>query len=124
MVIGLGSDIVSVGRVQKVFARRPAFAARILTDSEHRIFKERNNSAEFLSGRFAAKEALLKAFGTGLRNGLAFRDIDITADPLGAPAVSLHGTAVKLFADIGGKKIFITISHEKDYAVAFALIEG
>jgi holo-[acyl-carrier protein] synthase len=124
MVIGLGSDIVSVRRIKKVFIRRPGFPSRILTESEYRIFIERNNSMEFLSGRFAAKEAVLKAFGTGLRKGLIFKEIEVEADSLGAPSVNLYGKAQKLFSANGGKKIFITISHDKDYAMAFALIES
>lgn len=124
MVIGLGSDIVSVRRMEKIVSRRPAFAGRVLTGSENSVFIERHCSAEFLSGRFAAKEAVLKAFGTGLRNGLLFNEIEITVGPLGEPVVSLNGRAREIFDEIGGRKVLISISHEKDYAVAVALIEG
>jgi len=124
MVIGLGNDIVSVRRIAKIVSRRPSFGERILSERELADFRARRCSAEFLAGRFAAKEAVLKAFGTGLRNGLLFNQIEITPGPLGQPLVTLSGRALEVFRESRGKKLFVSISHERDYAVAFALMEG
>lgn len=124
MLIGVGSDIVSVSRIAKIVSRRPGFADRVLSGKERSIYSERRCSAEFLAGRFAAKEALLKAFGTGLRNGLLFNEIEITCGPSGEPLAGFRGRALQVFEGLGGGKALVTISHEKEYAVAFAVIEG
>ncbi len=124
MVIGLGSDIVSVRRVAGVASRRSGFAARILTQPEMAIYEERGRSAEFLAGRFAAKEAFLKALGTGLGSGILFSDIEISPGTSGDPRISFRGRAMEFFNRIGGRETFISISHEKEYALAVAIIEG
>jgi holo-[acyl-carrier protein] synthase len=124
MAIRIGSDIVSVRRVGKVFSRRPSFSERILTQQEAGLFRERKNSMEFLAGRFAAKEAVLKALGTGLGAGLTFKDIEVIPDLSGAPSVNLYGRALEILARAGGNKVLVTISHEKDYAIAFAVVEN
>lgn len=123
MLIGVGSDIVSVPRISKIVSRRPGFANRILSGKEKSIYLERRCSAEFLAGRFAAKEALLKAFGTGLRNGLLFNEIEITSGPSGEPVAGFSGRALQIFQGLGAGKAFVTISHDKEYAIAFAVIE-
>lgn len=124
MVIGLGSDIVSVRRIAGIASRRSGFAGRILTQLEMDIYEERRRSPEFLAGRFAAKEAFLKALGTGLGSGILFSDIEISPGTSGAPLISFRGRAMESFSRIGGKKAFVSISHEREYALAVAMIEG
>ena len=124
MLIGLGSDIVSVSRIAGVASRRSGFAGRILTEREIAVYEERGHSAEFLAGRFAAKEAFLKALGTGLGNGILFSEIEISPGASGRPLISFRGRAMECFSRIGGRKAFISISHEKEYALAVAMIEG
>lgn len=124
MLIGLGSDIVSVRRIAGAASRRSGFAGRILTEREKAIYEERRRSPEFLAGRFAAKEAFLKALGTGLGNGILFSEIEICPGSSGSPLISFRGRAMESFRRIGGKKAFVSISHEKEYALAVAVIEG
>ncbi|HNQ77222.1 MAG TPA: holo-ACP synthase [Acidobacteriota bacterium] len=124
MLIGLGSDIVSVIRIAGVASRRHGFAGRILARTEMEIYEERKRSPEFLAGRFAAKEAFLKALGTGLGNGILFPEIEIRPGASGNPLIDFRGRAMDVFRSIGGKKAFVSISHEKDYALAVAVIEG
>lgn len=122
MIIGIGTDIVSVKRIEKVLFKRANFAQRILTDKELLFFYERNSSPFFLAGRFAAKEAIMKAIGTGLSHGIRFKDIEINYKNK-SPIVILKGNALSRFNSLQGNKIFISISHEKDYAVSFVVIE-
>ncbi len=122
MIAGVGTDIVSVKRIENAFAKNAKIAMRILSEKETLYFFERNSSPSFLAGRFAAKEAVMKALGTGLSQGIKFKDIEITYKNK-SPLVVLKGEALKHFNSLSGRKIFISISHEKDYAVAFAVIE-
>jgi holo-[acyl-carrier protein] synthase len=91
---------------------------RFFTPQEVEYFKSKGGKAETLAGFFCAKEAVAKAFGTGIR-GFRLTDIEITHDKLGAPIIVLHNEAKKL-AD--GKKVNVSISHDKDYAVAIAIM--
>jgi holo-[acyl-carrier protein] synthase len=123
MIIGIGSDIVSIQRIESAiekFSRK--FSLRILSEKELLIFYERKSSPTFLAGRFAAKEAVMKALGTGLSQGIRFKDIEITYKNK-SPLVILKGEALKKFNSLGGSKIFLAISHEKDFAVSFVVIE-
>lgn len=111
----LGCDIISVARVRRSFEKHgESFINRILTDAEKEIFVRRNQSMTFLAGRFAAKEAVSKAFKTGIGE-LAFTDIEILHDANGAPYVMLKG---KLFTSIE-----ISISHCDEYAIAVCAIK-
>ncbi|MCX7831224.1 MAG: holo-ACP synthase, partial [Acidobacteria bacterium] len=116
------SDIISIKRIEKVFSRFTSFPQRILSEKELLFFFENKSSPIFLAGRFAAKEAVLKALGTGLSKGIRFKDIEITSKNQ-SPLVVLKGEALKQFNSLSGSKIFLSISHEKDYAVATAILE-
>lgn len=122
MVVGIGTDIVSISRIERAVSKRPAFAKRILSEKELLFFFERNSSPAFLAGRFASKEAVMKALGTGLSQGIRFKDIEIIYKNK-APLVVLKGEALNKFNSLGGSKIFLSISHEKDFAVSFVVIE-
>ena len=124
MIIGLGIDVVSVVRIEKACARSGRFAERILTGAESDMHRERNSPACFLAGRFCAKEAVLKALGTGLAGGVGFRDIEILNDAAGAPTAALSGRALEVCRQLGGKRVLISISTEKEYAAAMAVIEN
>src|SRR5690242_13568142 len=113
----LGIDIIKVARIRDTlakFGRR--FSNRVLTPSEDRYVRDR---PETFAGRWAAKEAVSKVLGLGVR-GIGWRDIEIERLPTGQPAVRLHGRAASRATQLGMDRIAVSISHESDYAVAIA----
>lgn len=113
----LGIDIIKVERIASALQRfGDRFPRRVLTDAEHRYV--RNRPANF-AGRWAAKEAVSKVLGLGVR-GVGWRDIEIARLPTGQPAVRLHGRAKTRAEQLGMGRIAVSISHEGDYAVAIA----
>ncbi len=113
----LGIDIIKVDRIRASLERFGArFTNRVLTPAEQRYVRDR---PETMAGRWAAKEAVSKVLGLGVR-GIGWRDIEIERLPTGQPAVRLHGRAAARAAQLGMGRIAVTISHEADYAVAMA----
>jgi holo-[acyl-carrier protein] synthase len=113
----LGIDIIKVDRIRAAIARfGERFAKRVLTASESRYVRGR---AETFAGRWAAKEAVSKVLGLGVR-GIGWRDIEIERMPTGQPAVRLHGRAASRAEQLGMVRIAVSITHEADYAVAVA----
>jgi holo-[acyl-carrier protein] synthase len=113
----LGIDIVRVDRIRKTLARfGPRFTRRVLTPGEQRYVRDR---PETFAGRWAAKEAVSKVLGLGVR-GIGWRDIEIERLPTGQPAVRLHGRAARRAEQLGMGRVALSISHEADYAVAIA----
>jgi holo-[acyl-carrier protein] synthase len=113
----VGIDIVKVDRIRRTLDRfGPRFSRRVLTSAEARYVRDR---PETLAGRWAAKEAVSKVLGLGVR-GIGWRDIEIERLPTGQPAVRLHGRAAARADQLGMTRIALSISHESDYAVAIA----
>ena len=113
----LGIDIIKVERIRAALERfGPRFANRVLTESERRYVRDR---PETMAGRWAAKEAVSKVLGLGVR-GIGWRDIEIERMPTGQPAVHLHGRAAERATQLGMGRIAVSISHEAEYAVAIA----
>ncbi len=129
MIFGIGTDIISLERIEKSLERNgEKFAERILSETELEEYRELsekhpNNQAAFLAKRFAAKEAISKALGTGMRKGIDFVQLSINHDALGKPMVSFSGKAAQWAKQNYIQKVQVTISDEKSYAVAFALAE-
>jgi holo-[acyl-carrier protein] synthase len=122
LIIGIGTDIIEISRIQKALDRSSSFINKIFTKSEIEYLDSRNMRAEFVAGKFAAKEAVAKAIGTGFI-GFDFRDIEIDKTTLGKPIVILRGNAKKMDQKWGRYKIHLSISHSKENAVAYAIIE-
>jgi holo-[acyl-carrier protein] synthase len=113
----LGVDIIKVARIRDTLARfGPRFSHRVLTPAEHRYVRDR---PETLAGRWAAKEAVSKVLGLGVR-GIGWKEIEVERLPTGQPAVRLHGRAARRAEQLGMTRIALSISHESDYAVAIA----
>jgi len=113
----LGIDIIKVERIRAALERfGPRFSRRVLTDAEQRYVRDR---PETMAGRWAAKEAVSKVLGLGVR-GIGWRDIEIERLPTGQPSVRLHGRAEQRAAQLRMDRIAVSISHESDYAVAIA----
>ena len=120
-VFGIGIDIVELKRVDQIYSKYgDKFAKKILSNSELKNFQDSNDKISFLAKRFAAKEAVGKALGIGILNGILLKNIFITHDSLGKPLVKINNIKkLKLHLD---KIIHISISDEKKYAVANAII--
>ena len=113
----LGIDIINVARIRAALERFGSrFSARVLTPAEQRYVRDR---PETLAGRWAAKEAVSKVLGLGVR-GIGWRDIEIERLPTGQPSVRLHGRAARRAEQLQMARIALSISHESDYAVAIA----
>jgi holo-[acyl-carrier protein] synthase len=113
----VGIDIIKVARIRDTLARFGArFSRRVLTPGEQRYVRDR---PETFAGRWAAKEAVSKVLGLGVR-GIGWRDIEIERLPTGQPAVRLHGRAAQRGEQLGMDRIALSITHESDYAVAIA----
>ena len=125
MIVGLGVDIAEVHRIEAAIARRgEAFLRRVFTPAEIAYCERHRNRYERYAGRFAAKEAAMKALGTGWRHGVRWVDIEVIRLPGGKPSLQLRGRA-KEFADrLEVKNIALTITHTGDTALAQVIFES
>ena len=126
MILGLGIDVIEVKRVEASLARfADRFEERVFTEGERRYCRaKKKRAAESYALRFAAKEAVAKAMGTGIRRGVDFADIEVSTDTLGRPSVTLHGVAAKEARGRGIERFHLSLTHEGELAVAFAVAEG
>jgi len=125
MILGTGIDIIEVERIQKSFEKfGERFLKRILHPNEINYFLSHRVPAKFLAVRFAGKEAISKAFGTGIGAQLGWQDMEIGRKPSGEPFVILHEAGQKLLATRGGRTVFISLSHTQVHATAMAILEG
>ena len=125
MIIGCGIDLVKIERIEKIIKRwGNNFTSRIFTPLEEEYCeKKKGNKFQSYAGKFAAKEALLKALGLGLR-GANWKEIEIKNDELGQPIIDTSGKLKNIALTKGVSKYFISISHSKDYAIAQVILEG
>ena len=124
MIHGVGTDIVEIARMQRALDRHgERFAQRILTDNEWLDYQQCSRPAAFLARRFAAKEAVVKAFGTGFRSGLSLRHIGVGHDAIGRPCVELRARARELADSLGAGECHLSLSDEAAYAVAFVVAQ-
>jgi len=122
-LIALGTDILKVERIVEVVDRLgDRFVRRILTDEEREEYAQSGLPNRLLAKRFAAKEAVAKALGTGIGRGVSWQDIQIDHDEMGAPRVLLSGGAAEVAKARGGTTILLSLSDEEDYVVAFAAL--
>jgi holo-[acyl-carrier protein] synthase len=122
LIIGVGIDIVEIRRIKDAMEANSRFLEKIFTTTELEYLKSRNLRPEYVAGRFAAKEAVAKALGTGFR-GFEFKDIEIDRTTLGKPIVILKGKAKLIAKKEGQYNIHLSISHGEDSAVAYAIFE-
>lgn len=123
MTIAIGTDIVEIKRIADALERQgDKFVQRILTASEIEEYQARGNSVAFLAKRFAAKEAIAKALGTGIGRGISFQQLVTSNNLEGAPEVELQDTAAQRLMEIGGTKVLLSLSDEKNYALAYVTI--
>ena len=124
MIVGVGTDIVAIARIAAALERHgERFAARILRPEELALLCRQRRPEAWLAKCFAAKEALAKALGTGI-GAVSWQDFAVLPQPGGAPQVHSHGRARKLFAERGVTGVWISLSDEREQALAFALLSG
>jgi holo-[acyl-carrier protein] synthase len=125
MILGTGIDIIEVARIAASFEKfGERFANRILLPAEIAYCLSHRRPAPFLAARFAAKEAISKAFGTGIGAQLSWQNMEIRRKESGEPYVVLHGRGQELFEARGAKKLHVSLSHTENYAAATAILEG
>jgi holo-[acyl-carrier protein] synthase len=124
MIVGIGIDHVEMAKFKAdVAADEFNFIARIFTESEIAYSRNTDDYLQRLAGRFAAKEAALKALGTGWTADVDWKQVEITNDPSGQPRISLIGYAAELAAAAGAKHFFVSISHSPHLATAEVILE-
>jgi holo-[acyl-carrier protein] synthase len=122
-ILGLGVDIVKVARIEKAIERSGEhLAQRILSRKEMLQYQCCSRPGRFLARRFAAKEAAAKAFGTGIRGGLTFSQIEVYHDKLGKPYLRFLNDAEKIANDLGIRSVQVSLSDEDNYAIATVII--
>lgn len=127
MIIGIGVDIIEIERVRQAIQNNKNFLSKLFTEKEIDYFISRNMNSEVIAGNFAAKEAVSKALGTGIR-GFSFKDIEILRNELGKPEVILHNGANlignKLVGNNNSLRVHLSISHNNSSAIAYSVLEG
>ena len=123
MIVNIGTDIVEIARITDVVERHgDAFAKRILSGDEFQRYQVIQNKVAYLAKRFAAKEAIAKALGTGIGHGVSFKDMNVVNNAKGAPEVTLTGGAARVMAEQGAHKVLLSLADERHYAIAYAIL--
>jgi holo-[acyl-carrier protein] synthase len=125
VVVGVGIDVVATGRIARALTEVGGdFEARVFTAAEREACRHRADKTEALGARFAAKEACFKALGRGLGQGLAFQQIEVTADESGRPELRLAGAAAARAEALGVTRVHLSLSHDGEVAAAVVVLEG
>ena len=124
MITSLGVDIIELDRIRSTFERFGArFLDRVLTEAERAYCARKVDPVPSVAGRFAGKEAVAKALGTGIARGVHWRSIEIVRAPSGKPGIALHGEAKRLADAAGVRNVHFSLTHGRDAAVAVAVLE-
>jgi holo-[acyl-carrier protein] synthase len=122
-VRGIGVDLVKIPRMREVIARwDERFLRRVFTEQEIAYCRARRDPVPHFAARFAAKEAGMKALGTGLRLGVKWRELEVRRERVSAPTLILHGRSREIGFSRGGRRMLLALTHEGDYALAQALL--
>ena len=124
MIFGIGTDIVEIKRIETMTSL-DKFASKILSHNEKKFYDSLTNEKQivYISKQFAAKEAIAKAIGTGIRNDTHFKNIEILRDKNGAPIFNALNKLEKIISDLGITKTHVSLADERDYAIAIAVLE-
>ena len=122
MIFGLGTDMVEISRIQKAIEKNPRFLQKVYTEKEIAYCQRKRNPWQSFAARFAAKEAVSKAMGTGLGK-IGLTEIEVVNQPSGQPQIILHGAARMFASERRLGRVHISLSHSEVYAVATAIIE-
>ena len=124
MIFGIGTDIVEIERIETMTSL-DKFASKILSNNEKEFYDSLTNQKQivYISKQFAAKEAIAKAIGTGIRNDTHFKNIEILRDKNGAPIFNALNKLEKIISDLGITRTHVSLADERDYAIAIAILE-
>jgi holo-[acyl-carrier protein] synthase len=124
MVLGLGTDLIETGRVEESIKRfGERFLERIFSPGEIAYCMRKKNAAESFAARFAAKEAGAKALGTGISRGVTWKEFEVKREASGKPSLHLSGRAAELAGAMGVKKIQLSLTHSREFALAVVVVE-
>ncbi len=125
MIVGIGTDIIEVERVQTMLDKHgDRLPRRILTDTEFKRYEQAPQKVSWLAKRFAAKEAASKALGTGIAEGVSWKHIEVENDALGAPRLVLLEVALARAEQLGANRFHLSLSDERAFAVAYVILEN
>jgi holo-[acyl-carrier protein] synthase len=125
VVIGLGTDLMEIARIERSVERfGDAFLRRVFTEGEIAYCQRKKNSAESLAARFAAKEAGAKALGTGISRGVNWREFEVIRHPGGRPELHLSGRAAEIAVELGVRKLSLSLSHSRTVSIAVVVAEN
>ena len=124
MIFGIGTDIIDVKRVEKMVTRGKQYLETIFTEKEMEYCEAKARKSEHYAARYAAKEAILKALGTGWRGGLAYSDVEIINEELGQPQVQVRGKVKNFFDHHQIQQTSISLSHTREIAIAVIILES
>lgn len=125
MIVGIGTDVLRVERMREAIERRgDRILARLFTDAERAYCQGRPRAMEHFAARFAAKEAAMKALGTGWRGGIGWRDIEVRREPSGRPLLHLEAGALARAREIEATTFHVSLTHDGEIAMAVVLFEG
>lgn len=123
MILGNGVDILDIERIESIMKKRPHFLERFFTEQEISYFEKKHFKPQTIAANFAAKEAVSKSFGTGIR-GFDLIEVEVLRDDLGKPYVQLHGRAKAVAAELGISECQVSLSHSEHMVIAFVIAIG
>ena len=124
MIVGLGTDVAEVRRIQRSLDQYGSrFTHRVYTDAERSYASRKANPAQRFAARFAAKEAGMKAIGTGWRRGVTWKDFEVINEPSGRPSLRLSGVALEIAKHLGAGRISVSLTHTAEFAFAVVILE-
>lgn len=124
MIFGTGVDIIEIARIGKSLGKYPdRFEQKVFTENEIEYCRSKADPVKHFAARFAVKEAVLKCLGSGMTQGIGWKDIEVENEDTGKPLLKLYGQGEQIFKDLNLKAIHISISHDKAYAIAHAIAE-
>jgi holo-[acyl-carrier protein] synthase len=123
MIVGLGIDLVQVEKIARNLEGNPGFKAKTFSPQEVNLCERLKNSSERFAGKFAAKEAFMKAIGAGIRQEIWFSQIEVLNHPSGEPYIITTGKAQEIFQSLGTVNIHLSISHTSGFAIALVILD-
>lgn len=123
MIYGIGTDLIEVARVEKQVASENGFKERVFTPAEIEYCDSKHHKYQHYAGRFAAKEAFMKALGTGWQGGVSFQDIEVVTAPNGKPELKLYGKTKEITDAKYIQSMFVSLSHLSSFAMAIVILE-
>jgi holo-[acyl-carrier protein] synthase len=124
VIVGIGTDLAEVDRIRGVIARHPRFIERIYTPAEIAYVERKANRFERYAARFAAKEAGMKAIGTGWRRGVRWQDFEVANLPSGRPTLRLHGVAAAIAKSLNVANVALSLTHTAQQGMAIVILES